>query len=225
MILKTLADRQSALFPVVCKLATNQFAWIGLFVSSIAPAVPCGDWILESSVSWTGYKTSAKIPAKGVFHKLTWSLPGTTDSSIQQLDQLIKKSKLQIDAQSADANDPAKNTNLLGEFFSLWIQKQIEVRPIAFQKNGPGTIELTLNGVRANIPVRWSSQRASKGKVTIGVTGEIDLLSFQLSEPLARLAKACAPMHTGDDGVSKTWPVATFEGTFALRDPSSKCTR
>ena len=40
---------------------------------------------------------------------------------------------------------------------------------------------------------------------TIKLTGEIDLVDFKAEEAVASLNKICEALHTGADGISKTW--------------------
>ncbi len=73
-------------------------------------------------------------------------------------------------------------------------------------------MKITMNGVSRVVPFEYTA--TSEGEVS--AKGSFDMLDFALQGPFDSLHEACGEMHTGPDGVSKTWTdvEVTVQGSF-----------
>ena len=72
-----------------------------------------------------------------------------------------------------------------------------------FKSDGSGqsSIDVTLNGETANIPL--THKMVSDTAITFD--GVMDLSNWNALSAVESINKACEALHTGKDGVSKTW--------------------
>jgi hypothetical protein len=65
---------------------------------------------------------------------------------------------------------------------------------------GTFELKLTLNAKTVKVPMKFAIDAG-----TFTADGTLDVMDFGLSNAFASLHKACEALHTGADGVSKTW--------------------
>ena len=63
-----------------------------------------------------------------------------------------------------------------------------------------GNLALTMNGLTKDLPFSYEMSRD-----TILINTKMDLNIWQTQAALESLHQACLALHTGPDGVSKTW--------------------
>ncbi len=76
------------------------------------------------------------------------------------------------------------------------------------------SIDVTLNGETANIPLE--KEMTSDNHYTF--KGVMDLEKWDTLDAVASINKACAALHTGADGVSKTWSEVAVEAQVLLEE-------
>jgi polyisoprenoid-binding protein YceI len=186
-----------------------------LFAPLVAlAATPCSYEIDTSTlqVHWTAFKTNQKVGVNGSFSEVT--LAG--DLHDTDLAQLLGQLEAEIQVTGADkfrTGNPARDTTIYEKFFSLFKRKGMlkgEIHNVKVQ-NGPtpdidtsGTfdLKLTVNQKTKEVPFKFTLTPAG----AFNATGAINVLDFNLNGALASLHQACEALHTGTDGVSKTWP-------------------
>mgnify|MGYP001334220064 CR=1 FL=1 len=74
-------------------------------------------------------------------------------------------------------------------------------------------INLTLNNVSKDLSLNYTTSGDS-----ISINGELNILDFNGSKALASINKACEALHTGADGISKTWAEVNLYITSVLKE-------
>ena len=63
-----------------------------------------------------------------------------------------------------------------------------------------GNVAISMNGLTKDLPFTYEMS-----KDTILINGKMDLNNWGAEEALGSLHEVCLELHTGSDGVSKTW--------------------
>lgn len=150
-------------------------------------------------LQFTGYKFTNKTGVHGTFKEIEF----TQDSESRSLEELAKSLKFKIDTRSLETENPARNKNIVANFFKKMnggLEITGEVRSIDFEKEKV-VFEVNMHGVKANIPLQVQNTNQK-----IEAVGSFDLMeAFKMQRPYESIAKSCEKLHTGEDGVSKTW--------------------
>lgn len=159
-------------------------------------------------VDWTAFKTSQKVGVSGNFAEVV--LAG--ELSNRDISKLFEdlEAEISLAPASIKTGNPARDQTLFDHFFKLFAHSKVEdaihgqIKKMKFNKDRSGgtfDLKVTMNNKTKLVPFKFD---LVKGDFT--ATGSIDVLDFGLSKALADLHKACEALHTGADGVSKTWP-------------------
>ena len=167
-------------------------------------------WILNedaSSIHWTGYKTTGKIPVKGVFQN--FKIKGTKTAN--DLATALKQAQAEINIYSVFSNNEDRDKKLISQLFEKMtatknIYARIEKIDTATQT---ALVTINMNAHEKQVPMSISIDDKN-GMVTL--KGTIDLVEdFGASKALETFHKTCFDKHTGNDGVSKTWSEVSVE--------------
>ena len=162
------------------------------------------NWILNedaSSIHWTGYKTTGKIPVKGVFQ--TFEIKGVEPAG--DLKSAIENAQAAINIYSIFSDNEDRDSKLIGKLFENMTDTQkIFARIDKIEEDGHSAMmTINMNTHEKTVPVKLQIDEQN-GKVII--SGQIDLLKdFDAGNAFEQFHKACFDKHTGKDGVSKTW--------------------
>ena len=162
----------------------------------------------NTSVSFTAYKTTDKIPVKGFFSESTAVLPENAATPEEALNGL----KFEIPVSSLYTNDTIRDGKLKASFFGAMVNTATLSGTISLTDAANGTVALNMNGMTADLPIT-----VAIAENTATINGVIDLKNWNALQALASLNEVCFDLHKGPDGVSKTWEdvaievVATFE--------------
>ena len=154
----------------------------------------------NSIVHWTAYKTTAKVPVKGVFQELKIRNPKTSSSLVGLLDGL----EFEIPVSSIYSKDTIRDPKLIKFFFGT-MENTTHLRgKFKIQENGNGNISLTMNGLTKDLPISYIVENEH-----IKVNATMDLNTWQAKAAISALNIACNELHKGPDGISKTWNEVT----------------
>ncbi len=165
-------------------------------------------WCIDPAsvqVVWTAFKTTQKVGVNGNFTTLKVTAPGKGAKGLNQLlNSLMAEIKLEGPS-SLSTGNPGRDQTLFDHFFKYMkgpVQIQGQVRNAeGNDEKGNLILQLSMNGKRKSVPMAWT--RNSEGGLT--ATGSLDVLDFGLKTAFDDLHKTCEVLHTGSDGVSKTW--------------------
>ncbi len=153
------------------------------------------------TLSWTAYKTMAKVGVGGKFTKFSFT-KGQPAASIAEN---IKGREFKILTDSTDTGKPERDAKIVKYFWAKMADAQRISGSIkdasGDEQSGKATFSIRLNGEEHDANFTYKV-----GAETVVFEGEIDLNDWHAGEAVASLNEACKKLHTGDDGVSKTWP-------------------
>ncbi len=172
---------------------------LGLLISSGAYGVCSHDIDMgQTSLQWTGYKFNEKKGVQGTFD----IVDVTRNEKSPDVTTLMRSIRFVVDTASINSNDPSRDKKLaLYVFGRLKDPGKMLGRVTAFDAaKKTARAELELNGIKREVHFSLVNEGD-----TWALTGSIDLLAFGMAESHELLSKACKLLHTGADGVSKTW--------------------
>ncbi|EIA07947.1 YceI family protein [Flavobacterium frigoris] len=153
----------------------------------------------STKVSFTAYKTTDKAAVGGIFKEIT--LTDTEEGKTAF--EALNGTKFSIPVSSLFTNDATgtRDPKILKFFFG--VMKNTELISGEFKVVGENTcsIDVTLNGKTANIPL----QVTNNSDTSLSFDGVMNLENWDGLAAVASINKACEALHTGADGVSKTW--------------------
>lgn len=147
-------------------------------------------------INWIAYKTTSKVPVKGQFSKLTIENPKKAPTIMEALNGL----KFSIPVSSLFTNDTIRDGKLKNFFFGTLKNTQLISGTIKMNNETSGLADITMNGISHALPVTYI---ISDKKVSIFAIMDLD--NWQAQAAIAALNAVCKDLHSGIDGVSKTW--------------------
>lgn len=159
-------------------------------------------------INWTAYKTTAKVPVKGQFSEITFENSKKDSTVLGALNGL----KFKIPVNSLFTNDTLRDGKLKKFFFGSMQNTLVIKGTVHMNNENTSTVELTMNGITRELPIAYI---IADNKVTI--VGNMELDNWQAKAALEALNVVCKDLHTGDDGISKTWSDVKIEVIAVLK--------
>lgn len=157
----------------------------------------------QSKIGWTAFKTSERVAVNGEFKKFEIEVKKKSHS----LSELFENTEAEILSRQVDTGNPDRDKTLFDHFFSKILNKSKikgHFTKVSLHGNqGDLELKLSLNGVTRTVPMKLTVNESN-----ISAVGEFDLMKFALGKAYNSLHKACEKLHTGKDGLSKTWKTA-----------------
>ncbi|WP_291865174.1 YceI family protein [Maribacter sp.] len=164
----------------------------------------------STKVSFVGYKTTEKKAVGGTFTKINITKNNTGATAMEALNGTT----FSIPVSSLFTNDATgtRDPKLLEFFFG--VMKDTELISGVFKTGADNTcsIDITLNGETANIPLTYETTTDN----VYTFNGVMDLKNWNALDAVASINKACEVLHTGADGVSKTWSEVAVKAEVLL---------
>jgi len=163
----------------------------------------------STKVSFTAYKTTEKLPVGGKFQEINFS---NTNSGATPLEAL-NGTEFSIPVSSLFTNDPTgtRDPKLLEFFFGVLKDTEL-ISGVVKVEGDKSSMDVTLNGETQNIPLTYEMDGDSK----ITFNGVMELENWNALDAVASINKACEILHTGKDGVSKTWSEVAVKAEVLL---------
>ena len=162
----------------------------------------------STTINWVAYKTTKKLPVKGQFTKVTIENTKNASTTLEALNGL----KFNIPVNSLFTNDTIRDSKLKKFFFGTMKNTNSISGRLTMKNEHSGFVELTMNGISKMLPIVCV---IDKQKVTI--KAQMDLDNWQAQLALNALNIACKGLHSGDDGISKTWNEVNIEVVTNLK--------
>lgn len=160
----------------------------------------------KSSIEWTAYKTTDKVPVKGVFKTINIENP-KSDVSIEKA---INGTKFSIPISSLFTNEPTRDSKLKEFFFGVMDKTEI-IKGEFTVTDSKSEVSITMNGITKSIPITLKTE----GQEVL-FTSTLNLNDWNLQEALESINKVCFDLHKGPDGVSKTWDDAEINARIFI---------
>lgn len=153
----------------------------------------------STKVSFVAYKTTDKVPVGGEFTNINISNFGSGDTALEAMDG----TEFSIPVSSLFTNDPTgtRDPKILEFFFGALEDTELISGVFNVGADKQCAIDVTLNGQTETIPLTYSTVNDTK----FVFDGVMDLANWDALGAVASINKACEALHTGTDGISKTW--------------------
>ncbi len=159
-------------------------------------------------INWTAYKTTAKVPVKGQFSEITIENVKKDSTVLGALNGL----KFKIPVSSLYTKDTIRDAKLKEFFFGSMKNSSTITGTVHINKENGSTVDISMNGITRALPIAYI---VTDNKVTI--VGNMELDNWQAKAALEALNVVCKDLHTGDDGISKTWSDVKIEVIAVLK--------
>ena len=160
-----------------------------------------------SEVYWTGYKFTNKTAVKGKFKSINVLNAPVSDSQLGAFNGV----EFSIPVSSIFSDNAIRDGKLSTLFFG--IMDQTEFLTGTFVTKGESiALNLKMNGTIKEIPL---THNVSDRHVRL--QGTVNILDFGAQAAYNSIHKACELLHTGTDGVSKTWEDVAIEAIVFLK--------
>jgi len=164
----------------------------------------------STQVSFTSYKTTEKIPVGGKFTKIDI----TNSNSGDTVFEVLNGSTFSIPISSLFTNDATgtRDPKILQFFFGVMTNTEFITGVFHVSDNDKYTIDVTMNGETSSIPL--TSEMVSDTEYLF--KGTMDLQNWKALDAVSSLNEACKVLHTGPDGVTKTWSEVAVQAKVLL---------
>ncbi|MEP5253936.1 YceI family protein [Winogradskyella rapida] len=161
-----------------------------------------------TSVKWTAYKTTEKVPVGGEFSTLNFDAKeGATPQ------EALNNLEFAIPIENLFTKDESRDLKIKTSFFGSMLNTEFIKGKIKYIDNAY-VAEITMNGVTADLPLEVSITDERR----VSLKGVMQLKDWNALGALEALNKVCFDLHKGADGVSKTWEEVAIEVNTYLRD-------
>lgn len=150
----------------------------------------------KSSVQWTGYKTTDKVAVNGTFKEINILKMNSGSTAAASLEGL----EFEIPVSSIYSKDTIRDGKLKRLFFGVMENTLSLKGKFSIKDASSGQIAISMNGLTKELPFTYEMS-----KDTILINAKMDLNIWETQNALASIHQACLALHTGPDGVSKTW--------------------
>ena len=160
----------------------------------------------KTTVKWTAYKTTGKLPVSGNFKNINIE----SKEGASQLDAL-NKLKFSIPVNSIFSDNEERDGKLKASFFGAMLNTELLRGSLSFEENKMCFASITMNGVTKKIPLTYSAEANN-----FTFKGVLNLEDWNALDALESLNKVCFDLHKGEDGISKTWNDVAIEITTTI---------
>ena len=147
-------------------------------------------------VEWTAYKTTEKVPVKGTFKKVNITSGGEGNT----IKEAINNTEFEIPVSSIFSNDTSRDFKLKKFFFGVMDNTKLLSGKLVIEDDSKGYATITMNGMTQKLPFNYN---ISEKEFTMSTS--MDVLNWNAKPAVDSLHKECELLHTGTDGISKTW--------------------
>jgi len=154
-----------------------------------------------TQVRWTAFKTTDKVGVGGQFDQVNV----TAGDKSTKITDVLETVVFNIPTSSTNTVNEDRDSKIVKSFFGVLDATDIILGQVKSAEgdntSGTCTFYLTINNVEKEVVLNYTVENA-----IIKLTGEIDLINWGAENAVASLNEICGILHTGADGVSKTWP-------------------
>ena len=160
----------------------------------------CDYTVKDAKPHWTAYKFTEKAAVGGTFNSFKLS----DSRQAPNLMESLKNLSIEIDAASVESNNPSRNKTIAEVYFAKFAPansiKGTVVSATGDNKQGDMKINIDMNGVAKDVDFKYNVEGTA-----LEANAVIDMMDFKLEGPFKAIHETCKALHTGADGVAKTW--------------------
>ena len=165
----------------------------------------------STKVKFTAYKTTEKLGVGGEFK--TVNITNLSDGATAL--EALNGANFSIPVSSIFTNDATetRDEKIITFFFQAMNQSEFISGVFNVSPENECTLDVTLNGKTASIPLTYTTN----SETSLSFDGVMNLENWDALGAVASLNKACKALHTGADGVSKTWSEVAVHADVLLQ--------
>ena len=174
--------------------------------------VPTFSLIKDSTkVAFTAYKTTDKVAVGGVFKTLNITNVGEGETALEALNN----TEFSIPVSSLFTNDvtETRDDKIIAFFFQAMENTEFISGVFHVSPENACSLEVVLNGKTDTIALALTEN----SETSLSFDGVMNLENWDALSAVASLNKACEALHTGADGVSKTWSEVAVHADVVLQ--------
>lgn len=161
-----------------------------------------------NKIGFTAYKTTDKVPVKGMFKKIEITKLGEGNT----IKEAINGAEFRVPVGNIETNDSSRNLKIVTFFFSVMENTKNLTGKLMINDDNNGALAFKMNGISEVLPFTYTIV----DKVfTMKAVMNVDKWNGQAA--IASLNEACKDLHKGADGVSKTWSDVDIEVTSTFK--------
>lgn len=149
-----------------------------------------------NDIKFIAYKTTDKIGVPGWFKKVE-VLSGGEGNNVKEA---INNTEFSIPISSLMTKDTGRDYKIETYFFGMMENTALLSGKLKITDDTAGIAEIKMNGITQAVPFTYTIVDK-----TFSMTSTMDVTNWKATQALASLNKICELLHTGADGVSKTW--------------------
>ncbi|WP_088323082.1 YceI family protein [Polaribacter tangerinus] len=150
----------------------------------------------ENEINFTAYKYTEKFPVGGQFRQVKITSGGDGNS----IKEAINNTEFSIPISSLFTKDSGRDYKIQKFFFGVMENTKLLSGKLSIENDSIGAATIVMNGVSNKIPFKYTINEN-----TFAMNATMDVNNWNASKALASLNKICEALHTGSDGITKTW--------------------
>ncbi len=158
----------------------------------------------NNDIKFIAYKTTDKVGVPGWFKKVNVKAGGEGES----VKEAIHNTEFSIPVSSLFTKDTSRDYKIQKFFFGMMENTELLSGKLMITDDSNGIAKIMMNGYTREVPFTYTIQDK-----TFSMSSSIDVNDWNAGDALASLNKVCEVLHTGADGVSKTWSEVTLNIT------------
>ena len=162
----------------------------------------------DTKVTWTAYKTTAKVPVSGSFNKIIIENKKSGATAMEALNKL----KFSLPINSIFSQSALRDGKIKKFFFGTMLNTAAIEGTIYLEKSTSASVRITMNGISHDVPITY---KADGQAVRMEAVLYLDNWKAQLA--LEALNEVCEDLHSGSDGIAKTWSDVKIDVTTFLK--------
>lgn len=163
----------------------------------------------ESNINFTAYKTTDKVPVKGLFKKIEITKAGEGNT----VKEAVNGAEFKIPVSSIETNNSSRNFKIQKFFFDVMANTLGLTGKINITDATNGSVLFTMNEITKELPFTYTIVEN-----TFVLNTVMDVTNWNGQAAIASLNTACKDLHKGADGVSKTWNDVAIRGVFTFKE-------
>ncbi|WP_298765137.1 YceI family protein [uncultured Polaribacter sp.] len=150
----------------------------------------------ENEINFTAYKFTEKKGVGGAFRQVKITSGGAGNS----IKEAINNAEFSIPISSLFTKNSGRDYKIQKFFFGMMKNTKLLSGKLQLESDTTGKATIVMNGVTNTVPFSYTIVDN-----TFAMSATMDVSNWNALDALASLNKVCETLHTGADGVSKTW--------------------
>lgn len=156
----------------------------------------------KTTLKWTAYKTMDKLGVNGTFNNIIVD----NNKQANSIEEVISSTEFKIPTSSVFTGNIPRDILIKKYFFGAMLDTDTIYGSLSSAKDGKGFVTIKMNSVEFKNNFTYSFKNDS-----LKINTSLLLDNWNGNTAISTLHEQCLEMHTGPDGVSKTWPDVDLE--------------